>query len=141
MGAKLVPVRPLRRFFSGILTAVYFHHSFFPTRRALCALRSVRTERRKTAGFQTFQLAALCAPCVVGARKGAKQQALRGYRYKADARPPGATAFPVRRRGVCRRGVYRAAVGCTVPPWGLPSSRAGVERAPAQAALFPLGGA
>ena len=50
-------------------------------------------------------------------------------------------AFPVRRRGVCRRGVYRAAVGCTVPPWGVPSSRAGVERAPAQAALFPLGGA
>ena len=50
--------------------------------------------------------------------------------------------FPVRRRrGVCRRGVYRAAVGCTVPPWGLPSSRAEVERAPAQAAPFPLGGA
>ena len=211
MGAKLVPVRPLRRLFSGILTAVYFHHSFFPTRRALCALRSGRTERRMTAGFypfqlaavcalhcgrterrntsgfypfqlaavcalrsgrterrmtagfQTFQFAALCAPCVVGARKGAKQQALRGYRYKADARPPGATAFPVRRRrGVCRaavgvpcrRGVYRAAVGCTVPPWvyraavgctvppwGVPSSRAEVERAPAQVAPFPLGGA
>ena len=100
-------------------------------------------------------------------------------------------AFPVRRRrGVCRRGVYRAAVGCTVPPWGctvppwgvpcrrggvpcrrgvcparapgwkehqrrsphspfvgldrcfrcLPSSRAEVERAPAQSAPFPLVG-
>ena len=132
----------------------------------MCALRSGRTERRKTVVFQTFQLAALCAPCVVGARDGAKQQAfkcsnsprcapcvvgardgakmqaLRGYRYKADARPPGATAFPVRRRGVCRRGVYRAAVGvpcrrgctvppwvyraavgCTVPPWGVPCRR------------------
>jgi len=166
-GRKEVPVHPLRRLFPGILSAVYFHHSFFPTRRALCALRSGRTERRKTAGFcpfqlaalcalhsgrterrktadfysfqlaavcalrcgrterrktadfYSFQLAALCAPCVVGARDGAKQQASRGYRYKADARPPGATAFPVRRRrGVpCCRGVYRAAVGCTVPPW------------------------
>ena len=61
-------------------------------------------------------------------------------------RPPArrvGIAFPVRRRrGVpCRPWVYRAAVGCTVPPWGLPSSRAGVERAPAQVAPFPLGGA
>ena len=63
-------------------------------------------------------------------------------------------AFPVRRRrGVCRRGVYRAAVGVpcrrgvyraavgsTVPPWGQPSSRAEVERAPAQVAPSPFVG-
>ena len=59
-------------------------------------------------------------------------------------RPPArrvGVAFPVRRRrGVFRRGVYRAAVVCTVPPWGAPSSRAEVERAPAQVAPFPLGG-
>ena len=59
-------------------------------------------------------------------------------------RPPArrvGIALPVRRRrGVCRRGVYRAAVGCTVPPWGAPSSRAEVERAPAQVAPFPLVG-
>ena len=48
---------------------------------------------------------------------------------------------PARRVGIafpCAAAVvYRAAVGCTVPPWGLPSSRAEVERAPAQAAYFP----
>ena len=50
---------------------------------------------------------------------------------------------PARRVGIafpCAAAVVCAAVGCTVPPWGLPSSRAGVERAPAQAASFPLGG-
>ena len=61
MGAKQVPALPLRRLFLGILSTVYFHHSFFPTRRALCALRSGRTERRMTVGFYLFQLAAVCA--------------------------------------------------------------------------------
>ena len=60
-------------------------------------------------------------------------------------RPPArrvGLAFTVRRRrGVpCRPWVYRAAVGCTVPPWGVPSSRAEVERAPAQVAPSPLVG-
>ena len=52
---------------------------------------------------------------------------------------------PARRVGIacpCAAAVVcRAARGCTVPPWGLPSSRAEVERAPAQVAPFPLGGA
>ena len=73
-------------------------------------------------------------------------------------RPPArrvGIAFPCAAAVVCR-----AARGCTVPPWGvpcrhgctvppwvyraavgLPSSRAGVERAPAQAVSFPFGGA
>ena len=50
MGAKLVPVLPLRRLFPGIFTAVFFS-SFF------------------------LSNSPLCAPCVVGARVGAKPMA------------------------------------------------------------------
>ena len=68
------------------------------------------------------------------------------------ARPPArrvGIAFPCAAAVVCRAAVgctvppwgVPCRRGCTVPPWGVPSSRAEVERAPAQAAPFPLGGA
>ena len=51
-----------------------------------------------------------------------------------------AVCVPCRRVCAVPPCVCRAAVGCTVPPWGVPWSRAEVERAPAQAALFSLVG-
>ena len=102
MGAKLVPEHSLRRLFPVILTAVpmafvFSDHSFgvrvkvFSPALFLKASNSVLLKfglcRIYISIILSFQLAALCAPCVVGARDGAKQQAFKHSNSPHCVRP------------------------------------------------------